>query len=74
MLRLLSFATATLLISSVLLAAVGPLIESPATWSIDGDGQLLWLAILLFVSALSYVLNYTFHKIVGPVVFSQIGY
>ena len=70
----LSFATATLLISSVLLALVGPLIESPATWSISGEGQVFWLVVLIGVSALSYLLNYTFQKIAGPVMFSQIGY
>lgn len=70
----LSFATATLLISSMLLAIVGPFIESPATWTFGNDGQLFWLAILIVMSALSYVLNYTFQKIAGPVVFSQIGY
>lgn len=69
----LSFATATLLISSALLAVAGPLIENPATWTID-NGQLIWLTILIAVSALSYLLNYTFQKIAGPVVFSQIGY
>lgn len=70
----LSFATATLLISTLLLAAVGPLIESPGTWTFGGTGQLLWLAVLILLSALSYVLNYTFQKVAGPVVFSQIGY
>jgi drug/metabolite transporter (DMT)-like permease len=70
----LSFATATLLISSILLAAVGPLIENPATWSFHGEGQVFWLVVLIGVSALSYLLNYTFQKIAGPVVFSQIGY
>lgn len=70
----LSFATATLLISSVLLAVVGPLIESPSTWSLSGEGQIFWLLVLIGVSALSYLLNYTFQKISGPVVFSQIGY
>jgi drug/metabolite transporter (DMT)-like permease len=70
----LSFATATLLISSALLALVGSLIESPATWSISGDGQFFWLVVLIGVSALSYLLNYTFQKISGPVMFSQIGY
>lgn len=70
----LSFATATLLISSVLLAVVGPLIENPSTWSFSGEGQVFWLAVLIGVSALSYLLNYTFQKIAGPVVFSQIGY
>ena len=70
----LSFATATLLISSVLLAAVGPMIESPGTWTLGGEGQILWLSVLIGASALSYLLNYTFQKIAGPVVFSQIGY
>lgn len=70
----LSFATATLLISSILLAAVGPMIESPATWTFTDGAQPLWLVALIGASALSYVLNYTFQKIAGPVVFSQIGY
>ena len=70
----LSFATATLLISSVLLAIVGPLIESPGTWNFRGEGQVFWLIVLIGTSALSYLLNYTFQKVAGPVVFSQIGY
>lgn len=70
----LSFATATLLVSSALLAIVGPLIESPSTWTLGGDGQAFWLAVLIAASALSFVLNYTFQKVAGPVVFSQIGY
>lgn len=70
----LSFATATLLISSILLAVVGPFMESPGTWTFAGEGQVLWLVVLTVVSALSYVLNYMFQRIAGPVVFSQIGY
>ena len=70
----LSFATATLLISSVLLAFIGPLIESPATWTFSGESQRQWIIILMGVAALSYALNYRFQQIAGPVLFSQIGY
>ncbi len=70
----LSFATATLLISSIMLAVIGPLMENPATWSLAGSGQVFWLVVLIVVSAGSYVLNYSFQKIAGLVVFSQIGY
>lgn len=70
----LSFATATLLISSLLLAVTGPWVEAPATWRFGGDWQIFWLVVLIGTSALSHLMNYIFQKIAGPVVFSQIGY
>lgn len=70
----LSFASATLLISSALLAVAGPFVEAPATWSFHGQSQLFWLFVLIGASALSILMNFTFQKIAGPVVFSQIGY
>lgn len=70
----LSFVTATLIVSSALLAVVAPFFGYSETWEIDGEGQFLWLSILIGITAFSHLLNFSFQRISGPVIFSQIGY
>ena len=70
----LAFSCATLFTSVALLALVGPLIEDVRTWRLGGWDMTRWTGAMIVVSAVSYVANYAFQKLAGPVVFSQIGY
>lgn len=70
----LAFSCATLITSSLLVALLAPMFETPTDWEFGTTGALLWIAVLIGVSALSYVSNFRLQKIAGPVVFSQIGY
>ncbi|WP_306261823.1 DMT family transporter [Pararhizobium sp. IMCC21322] len=70
----LAFAGATLLTSSVLVLCMAPLFEDPRTWEFSLPVLWGWIALMIAVSAISYVLNFQLQKVAGPVVFSQIGY
>lgn len=70
----LAFAGATLLTSSVLVLCLAPLFEDPRNWEFSLPVLWGWIALMIAVSAISYVLNFQLQKVAGPVVFSQIGY
>lgn len=70
----LAFACATLLMSSVLVLGLAPVFEDPGDWEFSDVFLWGWIALLVAVSAISYVLNFQLQKVAGPVVFSQIGY
>jgi drug/metabolite transporter (DMT)-like permease len=70
----LAFASATLLMSSVLILGVAPMFESLGDWEVSHVNQMAWIGAMIAVSALSYVLNFQLQKVAGPVIFSQIGY
>lgn len=70
----LAFAGATLLTSSMLVLGLAPLFEDPRNWEFSLPVLWGWIALMIAVSAISYVLNFQLQKVAGPVVFSQIGY
>jgi len=70
----LAFAGATLLTSSMLVLCMAPLFEDPRTWEFSLPILWGWIALMIAISAISYVLNFQLQKVAGPVVFSQIGY
>jgi len=70
----LAFSCATLLTSSLLVAALAPVFEAPLEWRFADPGIIFWTTCLIGVSALSFVLNFRLQEVAGPVVFSQIGY
>jgi drug/metabolite transporter (DMT)-like permease len=70
----LAFSCATLLTSSAVMAIPALALEAPAGWPPASPGPAGWVAGLVVVASLSYVLNYRLQRIAGPVVFSQIGY
>lgn len=70
----LAFSCGTLFSSSLMLALVSPVFETPAEWRFADPSIILWMAGLIGISALSYVLNFRLQQVGGPVFFSQIGY
>lgn len=68
-----AFAGAALLTPSVLVLCMAPLFEDPRTWEFSLLVLWGWIALMIAVSAISYVLNFQLQKVAGPVVFSQIG-
>lgn len=70
----LNFSCVTLFTSSVLMALLAPAFEAPREWRFVEPWIALWMACLIGMSALSYVLNFRLQQIAGPVFFSQIGY
>jgi drug/metabolite transporter (DMT)-like permease len=70
----LAFSCATLLASSAIVASLATIVEPPSGWQLASHQLGMWLAALVGVSGLSYVLNYELQYVAGPVSFSQIGY
>lgn len=69
-----AFACATLLMSSVVVLGLAPIFEDLGDWRFSELFLWGWFALMIVVSAISYVLNFQLQKVAGPVVFSQIGY
>lgn len=70
----LAFACATLLTSSALVLCIAPIFEDVGDWRFSIPVLWGWIALMVALSALSYVLNFQLQKVAGPVIFSQIGY
>jgi drug/metabolite transporter (DMT)-like permease len=70
----LAFSCGASLSSSVMVALMAPVFETPLGWRFDDPALLSWLIGLGAMSALSQVMNFRLQQIAGPVVFSQIGY
>jgi drug/metabolite transporter (DMT)-like permease len=70
----LAFSCATLLTSSIIVAIAATYFESPAEWQFDNERAGKWMACLVGLSPLSYLLNFHLQRVAGPVIFSQIGY
>ena len=70
----LSFASATLLVSAMLLFVVAIATEGASTWLVKTPVELKWITVMLVTSAVFYVLIFRLQKIAGPVYLSQIGY
>jgi drug/metabolite transporter (DMT)-like permease len=70
----LAFSCGASLSSSVMVALMAPVFETPLIWRFADPAILSWLMGLGAMSALSQVMNFRLQQIAGPVVFSQIGY
>ena len=69
----LAFACATLITSSLVMAALSLVLATPSQWRFGDPRLTTAVGGFILVSASSYVLNFRLQSVAGPVVFSPIG-